>query len=245
MQTEFCGKMRLCQNTATTVGQLAPVISAKNYLEIGVSEGGTLLSEKLLTIEKKFGVDPNPSISASLLEARNDITIYNTTSDVFFASHSRFIPSIDICFIDGLHTFEQVIKDLLGALTCMTPKGIIIIDDIKPLSIAQAEADLYQAIKLKSITGEETGWWLGDVYKIVPFVHVFLLTHSYAIIPGDISQLIIWKASCGRSKQVYSGSISEISEMTFRDFLLLQSVLFNSTEISDIIALIQKDLIAS
>lgn len=237
--------MRLCQDTATTVGQLAVVNSAKNYLEIGVSEGGTLLSEKLLAIKKKFGVDPNLKISTSLLAERNDINTYNMTSDIFFASHSRTIPSIDICFIDGLHTFEQVVKDLLGALTCMTPEGIIIIDDIKPLTIAQAEGDLYKAISLKSITGEESGWWMGDVYKIVPFVHVFLLTHSYAIIPGDISQLIIWRSSRGRLNQVYNASLSEISEMTFSDFLVLQPVLYNSTEISDIIALIEKDLMVS
>ena len=51
---------------------------------------------------------------------------YKNTSDVFFDNNQNFF---DIIYIDGLHEYSQVKKDLNNALKCLKEDGIIICDD--------------------------------------------------------------------------------------------------------------------
>jgi len=51
---------------------------------------------------------------------------YKNTSDVFFDNNQNFF---DIIYIDGLHEYYQVKKDLNNALKCLKEDGIIICDD--------------------------------------------------------------------------------------------------------------------
>ena len=47
------------------------------------------------------------------------------TSDKFFKDNEKF----DIIFIDGLHTFEQTIKDIDNSIKFLRDKGVILIHD--------------------------------------------------------------------------------------------------------------------
>jgi len=51
---------------------------------------------------------------------------YKSTSDSFFNNNKKFF---DIIYIDGLHKYYQVKKDLKNALKCLEDGGIIICDD--------------------------------------------------------------------------------------------------------------------
>ncbi|MDA9960625.1 class I SAM-dependent methyltransferase [Candidatus Pelagibacter sp.] len=109
----------------------------KNYLEIGCDQN-QLFSK--IEIENKTGVDP---------ESGGNI---KTTSDDFFLSNTE---KFDIIFIDGLHMYEQVKKDILNSINCLNDGGIVLVHDCMPDSLAKQAVPRF---KMK---------WNGDVWKAI------------------------------------------------------------------------------
>ena len=117
----------------------------KSYLEIGVQGGYCIERVNALT---KDGVDPTP-----LHPAVN----YAMTSNTFFSElqeHKKY----DLVFIDGLHLYEQVIRDVNNSLYNLNTGGIILLHDCNP-------ADYLYQIR----TPEEffLDAWTGDVWKAI------------------------------------------------------------------------------
>jgi len=90
----------------------------QKYLEIGVSGGECLNQIKCRVVH---GVDPNPNAKGQ----------FKITSDEFFEMLEPNY-TYDIVFIDGLHTEEQVDKDVQNALKILNPNGTIILHDCNP-----------------------------------------------------------------------------------------------------------------
>ena len=109
----------------------------KNYLEIGCDQN-QLFSK--IEIENKTGVDP---------ESGGNI---KTTSDDFFSTNTK---KFDIIFIDGLHIYEQVKKDILNSINCLNDGGIVLVHDCMPDSLAKQAVPRF---KMK---------WNGDVWKAI------------------------------------------------------------------------------
>ena len=89
------------------------IISQKNikkYLEIGCDQD-EVFSE--IEVENKIGVDPNSGGT------------HRMTSDSFFLINNKLF---DLIFIDGLHTYEQVKKDIINSLNCLNKNGLILVD---------------------------------------------------------------------------------------------------------------------
>tara|TARA_B100001248_G_scaffold47504_1_gene30304 strand:- start:3874 stop:4602 length:729 start_codon:yes stop_codon:yes gene_type:complete len=108
-----------------------------NYLEIGCDED-VLFSR--VQIKNKIGVDPNKGGT------------HRMTSDFFFKNN---LLKFDLIFIDGLHTYEQVIKDIYNSVNCLNEKGIILLHDCFPFSY------LDQAVPRAQRK------WNGDVWKAI------------------------------------------------------------------------------
>jgi hypothetical protein len=85
---------------------LQAALSPKTYLEIGVEQGHSLATAR------PIGIDPRPRLSTKLVA---ETEIFTETSDEFFAQRRLNSlldgKSLDLVFIDGLHLFEQVLKD--------------------------------------------------------------------------------------------------------------------------------------
>ena len=109
----------------------------KSYLEIGCDQDEVFFK---VNVENKVGVDP---VSGGNVRS---------TSDAFFEKNSDFF---DLIFIDGLHEYSQVKKDIINSLNILNSKGIILIHDCMPLSY------LDQAIP----RGQRK--WNGDVWKSI------------------------------------------------------------------------------
>ena len=109
----------------------------KSYLEIGCDQDEVFSK---VNAENKVGVDP---VSGGNVRS---------TSDAFFEKNSDFF---DLIFIDGLHEYSQVKKDIINSLKILNSKGIILIHDCMPLSY------LDQAIP----RGQRK--WNGDVWKSI------------------------------------------------------------------------------
>jgi hypothetical protein len=86
------------------------------YLEIGVKQGHCFKAVKCQT---KHGCDPAPCVPVS----------HKMTSDAFFASSQDVY---DIIFIDGLHTAEQVAKDIDNGLQHLAHGGCLVLHDCLP-----------------------------------------------------------------------------------------------------------------
>ena len=106
-----------------------------NYLEIGCDKDQSFSKIK---VKNKIGVDP---VSGGNIRS---------TSDQFFSSNTS---KFDIIFIDGLHHYEQVIKDVNNSLQILNDNGFILLHDCLPRSIAHQAIPRYR------------GSWNGDVWK--------------------------------------------------------------------------------
>jgi len=109
--------------------------SYTDYLEIGVRPNGNISK---IEIENKTGVDPNKP------------TDYQITSDKFFTQCDDVF---DVIFVDGLHLYEQVLRDIKNALQHLRPDGTIVVHDCRPKT---KEAQMVPRVK---------GGWNGTVWK--------------------------------------------------------------------------------
>ena len=118
----------------------------KSYLEIGCDNNENFSK---ISIDNKVGVDPLKGGTMRM------------TSDNFFSSNKN---TFDIIFLDGLHTYEQTIKDIDNSLKFLNDKGVIIIHDCLPKKI------------WNQIVPRAYGHWNGDVWKAI--VHSRTYDHA-------------------------------------------------------------------
>jgi predicted O-methyltransferase YrrM len=123
----------------------------KNYLEIGCDQD-QLFSK--IKIEKKIGVDP-----------ASGGTIRETSDNFFKKNNVKF----DIIFIDGLHKYDQVKKDINNSLLFLNNNGVIFLHDCMPRSF------MYQAIP------RSRSAWNGDVWKNIVESRTKLEIDTYVI----------------------------------------------------------------
>lgn len=97
----------------------------KSYLEIGVLN--TALNFDKIKCPVKVGVDP--AIHSAFYTSPD--TGYMVTSDEYFKNLSDDV-KFDIVFIDGLHTKEQVDKDIINSLKHLNSDGTIVLHDCSP-----------------------------------------------------------------------------------------------------------------
>ena len=108
----------------------------KVYLEIGCHLDYIFNEVKI----DKIGVDP--------ISGGN----FRGTSDQFFKKNQR---KFDCIFIDGLHTYQQVKKDISNSLKFLNENGIIILHDCLPSCIS------HQRVPRTRYK------WNGDVWKAI------------------------------------------------------------------------------
>jgi len=121
----------------------------KSYLEIGCDNNENF-SE--IIIENKVGVDP---LKGGTLRM---------TSDEFFINNKK---KFDIIFLDGLHTYEQTIKDIDNSLKFINEKGVIVIHDCLPKKI------------WNQIVPRIYGHWNGDVWKAIVHSRTYIQAETY------------------------------------------------------------------
>jgi len=109
----------------------------KKYLEIGCFDNELF---NYINCEEKVGVDP---VSGGTIRK---------TSDQFFSDNNDYF---DCIFIDGLHEYKQVRKDILNSLKFLNQGGLILLHDCLPNNYFE------QAIPRCQWT------WNGDVWKAI------------------------------------------------------------------------------
>tara|TARA_B100002051_G_C16711889_1_gene627101 strand:- start:61 stop:738 length:678 start_codon:yes stop_codon:yes gene_type:complete len=116
---------------------LHSVYKFNSYLEIGCDDN-QLFSR--ININEKIGVDP--------VSGGN----YRGKSDEFFLNNEK---KFDLIFIDGLHVYHQVKKDILNSLKFLKKDGFILVHDCLPRSLSAQAVPRYRSV------------WNGDVWKAI------------------------------------------------------------------------------
>lgn len=144
-----------------------------SYLEIGIRTGHTFLR---IRADRKIAVDPAPRVGAMKLlrwrfrnpDNRNS-RILRLTSDEFFDHQTDLLPDsgLDIAFIDGLHTYEQSLRDVENCLDRLNPGGVILMHDCSPPTAAAAIPAKSPDEAREAVGDDWHGMWCGDVYKTI------------------------------------------------------------------------------
>jgi methyltransferase family protein len=139
------------------LGWLHRVLEPESYLEIGVARGRTLALARPPTLA--IGVDPSLGLGPIALPLTPETHLFAQTSDDFFAK-GRLRPllqdrALRLTFVDGLHTFEQALRDFVNVEACSGPRSMVVFHDTVPLD---------EATQLRE---RRSRFWTGDVWKAV------------------------------------------------------------------------------
>ncbi len=141
------------------------------YLEIGVSRGQAF---QRIAADIKLAVDPAFKLTQrtrELADAKARETHYfETTSDAFFDNEAELLTKhpIDVALIDGLHTYEQVVRDVEKTVRYLRDDGVIFLHDCNPpFELAGRRAESWEAFMASQRGPLAIGIWNGDVWKAI------------------------------------------------------------------------------
>ena len=128
------------------------------YLEIGVNVGVTFLHVRA---RRKVAVDPAQRIPRWKRLGHPNTALrgrfIEMTSDAYFASIEP-AETFDVVFVDGLHTYEQSLRDVENSLRHLSEDGVILLHDCNPASAVAGGPD-------PDATGD--AGWNGEVWKTI------------------------------------------------------------------------------
>lgn len=134
--------------------RLYRLLMPRTVVEIGVRYGESLAQVQPPAVA--IGIDPTPSVKFPL---KTETHIFAETSDEFFAA-GRFekllgCQPLSIGFIDGLHLYEQALRDFINLERCCGPRSLILLHDTIPVDESTQTREC------------QTAFYTGDVWKTI------------------------------------------------------------------------------
>ncbi len=194
-------------------GRVDPV-----YLEIGVSRGQAF---QRISADVKIAVDPAFKLterSRELADAKARATHYfETTSDAFLDNETAFLEQhpIDVALIDGLHTYEQVVRDVEKTLRYLRDDGVIFLHDCNPpFALAGRRAASWDDFIAQQSGPLVIGIWNGDVWKAI--VHLRSTRHDLLVGVFKCDQGVGFVRK-GTPESPLSYSAEQVEALTYAD----------------------------
>jgi len=166
-----------------------------SYLEIGCDRNQSFSNIK---IEKRVGVDP--------VEGGT----HKMTSDHFFSINKD---NFDIIFIDGLHEYTQVMRDIKNSLKFLNLEGIILLHDCLPRTI------------WNQITPRLNSDWNGDVWKSIVHCRTLENIDTYTLIADRGIGLIFPRKNKNLVK--FEKKVN-FKHLTFKQYFIKHEYLMNT-----------------
>jgi hypothetical protein len=218
------------------VNRLLAMYDDPRYLEIGVCSGRTFDRAKAAT---RVAVDPSFEFDWEAPERQvPGVEYHPITSDAYFGTVVDPDRQFDVIFLDGLHTVEQTLRDLTNALHHLQPRGVIVIDDVRPPTHLAAIPDRRLFFRIRRELGTTATAWMGDVYRLVLAIETFFQHLSYATISDNHGQAVVWRQ---RRASVPERGLAAVGSWSFEDLLLHQDAL-NLAEFRQILRMVRSDL---
>ena len=174
--TSLTWKVENAMERLNIIHTVVEMTRAKTYLEIGVASGAVFFRVKA---KSKIAVDPRFEFSTMkqiryLIKNPWNVTnqYYEMTSDEYFQNEGANVErrGLDVAFVDGLHTFEQSLRDVSNCLRYLNQGGVIILHDCNPPSEAAAfPAASFDHARKANVSGW-TGDWCGDTWKTIVYL---------------------------------------------------------------------------
>jgi hypothetical protein len=153
------------------------------YLEIGCFDNHLFNHINI----NKTGVDPFKGGNIKL------------KSDDFFTINKK---KYDCIFIDGLHTYKQVIKDIKNSLNYLNQNGIIFVHDCLPNNVYEQNVP------------RSTYVWKGDVWKAIVEMRTKIDIQTYTI-NADQGIGVIFKKN---NQNILYINQTDFKKLKFKDF---------------------------
>lgn len=169
------------------LGGIHENLKPKSYLEIGVHKGASLAAAGPHTLSA--GVDPSFAIQNSIVSPTR---LFKMTSDAFFQvfkSEELFGQKVDFAFLDGLHHFEQTFRDLVNTAKHAHENTVVAVHDMLPVH------------EIATLRDPVTGFWTGDVWKMIYLVREFFPNLEIWTIPTYPSGLMLLKGFDGTAPE--------------------------------------------
>jgi hypothetical protein len=152
--------------------------SLSTYLEIGSCRGDSLFpipAQTKIAVDPHFRIPLRKKLRWILSDPRNARIHYvRKESERFFREDRQLLASsgpVDVCLVDGLHTFRAALRDVLDCLEVVREGGWIVMHDCLPPHAASAlPLDGFPDHgEMDRIPGWD-GVWCGDVWKAVAYL---------------------------------------------------------------------------
>jgi len=200
-------------------------IKSPVYLEIGV-EFGRCFSR--ITATRKIAVDPNFRMSRrrkAISESKAVYThFFEARSDDFFAQNETLLTQnpINVAFVDGLHTYQQSLRDIENILRYMQDGGVIVMHDCNP----KRESFGYPAKDYEDFRKKHPFRisWSGDVWKAIVSLRATRSDLNVAVLDCDWGIGLI-KQGPAESRLDYSPQ--EIENLSYADLARNRTQLLN------------------
>lgn len=178
-----------------------------NYVEIGVFQGASL-DQAPPDTPCIVGVDPNPEIGPEIAKRAPtaNARIYELTSDEFFARYDLtelLGGPLEFAFIDGLHLFEQVLRDFANLEKHSCDRTVVVLHDCIPFDELTASRE------------QTTDFYSGDVWKAALALRRLRPELDMAIVPTAPTGLCL-VAGLDSSNRRLEEDLPEI-EASYRD----------------------------
>jgi len=175
-----------------------------SYLEIGVRDASSNFNR--VRVSHKESVDPAP---------RGDAT-HEMASDEFFAQLDDDGRGYDIVMVDGLHIYDQVMRDVENSLAHLRPGGAIVLHDCNPPE---------ESNQVEEYDGKSP--WNGTVWKAIARLRMTRPDLAIYVIDTDWGVGVI-----ARGEQELFPSVPD-GELTFEFLARTRRELLNVVEPGD------------
>jgi len=176
------------------------------YIEIGVEAGHSI--SRTLPTTRTIGIDPSP-----MCRSRRNVEIYAMTSDDFFAKVDAGdisgVQGYSLAFIDGLHTYDQALRDFIHLEKLSTPDSVIMLHDCIPIDAISAS------------NPRTSQFYTGDVWKTLLILVRNRPDLKFCMIPAWPSGLVLVSGLNAGSKVLqerFSALVDQYRPLTFDDY---------------------------
>ena len=204
----------------TVLRRLTRLYDNPRYLEVGVRKGITF---DRVPAHRKVAVDPVFAFDHEEMAREHPEAAYHqVTSDEYFATLVGADEQFDVIYLDGLHVYEQTLRDLMNALHHLQPQGVIVIDDTRPPSYLASLTERESFFTVKKYLESPDPRWMGDVFKLVWFIETFCPHLTYRTIADNHGQTVVWRK---RRSDYPQRTLAQIADLSFEDMVLDEQVL--------------------
>jgi len=189
------------------INKIIKLKNYKSYLEIGCQAD---INFSNINILDRTGVDPY------------DGGTHRMTSDKFFSINKK---KFDIIFIDGLHEFEQVLRDIYNSINFLKKGGVILLHDCLPSKI------WHQTIP------QTHSSWNGDVWKALVTCRTLENLDAYTCVANHGIGVIINR----KNLNILNLEKKKIHSLAFKDYYQNHKKFMNLISVDELMKLIIDD----